>query len=717
MSTIKNLIDSQTSFLSNTSTTGTGSWIATNATLQRTSKRRKTGPASMLITCTVDGGTTTVYAHTASTAPEIQAGETYRGLMWFHHEIIGRAVKFGVQFYDLTRTAIAYASDHFVIKTQGFAEWTLAYVNVTAPVNAVYATLRVDVENVDTDTSDKFLWIEDAALVTYGIIDCRFLDNMARWIPDWMIIEDSQQKNPQFPMMRFTDLLASKMTDVIDLVSDFDYIPEVEGGPVGDTSSLVDPANFNRTDSGLTTKAEWLPWIAQLVGVRSTRLSIQSGTSWDYLETAYPTWADWETAINDAANTPLTVSTLSRTAGVVSVTTSAAHGLEAGDVITVAGTSITSGSSSDVAFDGYYEVTSASGSNLTFVQQYSILSAIRSGTTVTVITGRPHGFSAGNSITLSNCSVSAFNGTFTVVSVSATGDDGINTFTFTTGSSGSATSYSGQVQPATDKNGTGGTATPSDLKWSFIENANIDGTFDPTSTLAEFIRTGANGVWAGTVEGMKRAARIAMSGTDLQCSLQRIDGTVTVTTTSPHGFTSGDVIIYGAGNPSLNRSYTIGTILDEYSFTVPSGGGNLTNVRGWVTNKQVSITAGYWNGTIDSVVVTSGNNYTITFTQPIPFTTVSGVIVVSDSGASAVNKTHTPTGAVTVASDRLSISFTSDQSTSPQTSAGGKARVPADDLCFIIGTPANQTPGEETILDFVSVAKPAGAVITHEYTA
>jgi hypothetical protein len=718
VSTIVNLLSGDTAFLSAYAQTGTGSWVATNGTLQRTSKRSKTGLASLLITGTSNGGTTTVMSHNASTAPEVFPESRYRGLVWFHHEIVNRAITFGVQFYDKNRTALAYTADHYVTATQGFNEWTLAYITLDAPTDARYAALRIDFASVNTSGLDRFLWLEDAGLVTYGnLTSSRFLNLFSRSVPDWMVIEDSQQTNPQFPMMRFVDLMGSQMDDVLDLISDFHYIPEVEGGPVGDTSSLVDPSNYGNTNSEMVSKPEWLPWLAQLVGVRNTAITLPSGSTWSTLE-AYTTWASWEADINAAAATPLTISSLSRTSGTVTVTTSVAHGLEAGDVVTIAGTTITSSVAADVPFNGYYEVLSASGTNLSYSQSYPILSAIQSGTTtVTVTVGRPHGFVVGNTVTLSNTAQSAFNGTFTITAVSQVGDDGgNNTFTFTAGTSGTRVSYTGAVQPATNKNGTGGTATPSDLKWSFIEASGGPG-FDPSVTLAEFIRSGANGVWAGTQEGMKRAARAAMSGRDVACTLTRIGGTVTARSVEPHGLTNGSTVtIYGASDPTLNRSYTL-TSTGDNTFTVPSGGSDVTDIRARVTNKAVTVTGGFWNGQITTVTVGASNLYTITFSKPLPAVAVSGTVVISGSGATAVNKTHTPTGAITVSADRLTISFTSNQATSAQSSSGGKAKIAIDSLTFVIGTTRAQSPSDQTIIDFVELAKPAGAIITHEYTS
>ena len=718
MATIVNLIDDHTSFLSATTFTGVGNWNGTNCTLQRTSKRRKTGPASLLITGTVNSATSTAYSHTSSNAVEIVGGNIYRGLCWFHHETVGRQIKFGVQFYDQTRTAISYTSDYYVTVGQGFDEWTLASIIITAPATARYASLRIDIDSVNTaSTSDPYLWVEDAALVTYGTIQSRFLDRLSRWIPDWMILEDAAQTNPRFPMMRFIDLAGFQMDEIMDLISDFHYIPEVEGGPIGDTSSLVDPANFNNPASDMVTKPEWLPWLAQLVGARKRSLSIQTGTTWNYLETTYTTWTAWENTINSAANTAKTISTLSRTDGVVNITTSSAHGLSAGDVITVAGTAITSSTSADVPFNGYYEVTSASGSNLSYSQQYLVMSIVQSGTTtVTVTCGRPHGFVVGNTVTITDSQVASFNGTFTVTGVSTSGDDGTNVFTYTAASSATASTTWGTVRPATNKNGTGGTATAADLKWSYVEGANATGGADPNDILAEFIRTGCIGVWSGTIEGMTRAARVSLSGTDLVCSLDRVSGTITATTNTPHGFSAGNtVIIYSSSHPDVNRSYTV-VSTTSLTFTVASGGTDFSDVRAWVTNKSVSITKGYWNGTISTVTVGSSNSYTVTLSQQFPAASMSGTAIISGSAASAVNKTHTMT-TPTVSADRYTLTFTSNQATSAQSSAGGKIKIAVDSLCFVIGTAASQTIGEQTVIDFVSAAKPAGAVITQEYTA
>lgn len=713
MATLINLIDEHAGFLTAT-TSGTGKWVVSGGSLRRTSQRKKTGQVSLLATASTS--TMTLHSSTVDEAEQITGGRVYRPISWSHHSTIGRELSVGIEYFDIAKTLIATDSQTF---TQGFDEWTLEYFDSTAPAGAHYARLVITLADVDTSTPDKYLWLDDICLVDYGRLSSRFLDLFSRWIPEWLIELDYQQSTPQWPMMRFVDLIGFQMDEVYDLISDFDYVPVAEGGPVGDTSSLVDPANYVDTASTMTSKPEWLPWLAQHIGVRNTSLSLNDSTGWTYLEANYPTWSDWENAINAASTAALSISAVSRSGATTTITTTSNHGLEAGDSVTVAGTTVTSGTTADVGFNGIFEVLTASGSSLSYSQQFGLVSISRpnASSTVTVITGRPHGFVSGNTVTISGTGFVDFDTTVTVVAVSTSNDDGVDAFTFTTVATSAQTAYVGTVVPATNKSGTSGTVTPADLAWSFIEQLNSENV-DPRSNFAQFTRTGASGLWAGTGEGMRRAARICLNGTDLAASATSGDGDITFTTASPHGFSAGDtIVVYGAPEPALNRAWVIDSVGSQTTFTSTSSNPAVfSSVDCRVTDKSVTITPGYWNGKIDTVVVGSANSVTLNLLEPVPATSLTGTVVISGSASSAVNVTHSPVGSITVAADRMSVTFTSNQTLSPQSSLGGKAKVAVDASCFVVGTITSQTPGDQTVIDFVGKAKPAGGIITHEYT-
>lgn len=64
-----------------------------------------------------------------------------------------------------------------------------------------------------------------------------------------------------WPLLRFMSLLGDQAGEVFTLLTRIAYVPPDEGGAIGDTSDLVDPA---------TADLGWLPWLGQLVGVKLT---------------------------------------------------------------------------------------------------------------------------------------------------------------------------------------------------------------------------------------------------------------------------------------------------------------------------------------------------------------------------------------------------------------------------------------------------------------
>src|SRR5205823_4331833 len=106
----------------------------------------------------------------------------------------------------------------------------------------------------------------------------------------------------------------------------------------------------------------------------------------------------------------------------VLVTTTAAHGLVAGSVFTMADASV-------AGYNGTYVVTSApTTTTFTYTNPATLTTpagggtvtrggASESGTTVTITTAAPHGFVAGQTVTISGLTgaATAYNGTFTIL--------------------------------------------------------------------------------------------------------------------------------------------------------------------------------------------------------------------------------------------------------------------------------------------------------------
>ncbi|GAC1632881.1 MAG: hypothetical protein NVS9B14_06750 [Candidatus Acidiferrum sp.] len=115
----------------------------------------------------------------------------------------------------------------------------------------------------------------------------------------------------------------------------------------------------------------------------------------------------------------------------VTITTTAAHGLSANDVTTIAGVTV-------AGYNATVTVRSVlSATQFTYVAATSGLAASGAGTsssaTSTVTTGTAHGLTAGQLVVIANASVATYNGTFAVVTAPTT-----TTFTYRAGTGGLA---------------------------------------------------------------------------------------------------------------------------------------------------------------------------------------------------------------------------------------------------------------------------------------
>src|SRR5579859_807086 len=125
----------------------------------------------------------------------------------------------------------------------------------------------------------------------------------------------------------------------------------------------------------------------------------------------------------------------------VTITTSAAHGLSAGQSTTISGVGISN-------YNGTFPVASVpSSTQFTYILGVSGLAASGGGTsascTATIQTSAAHGFVAGQLVTTSGIGVAGYNGTFSIASVSDS-----THFTFTALNGGLAASGGGTASAA-----------------------------------------------------------------------------------------------------------------------------------------------------------------------------------------------------------------------------------------------------------------------------
>jgi hypothetical protein len=672
------------------------------ASVARTTRQQHSGAASLLITAAATSVTVRSHTPGGDYTPSVTGNSQYKAALWFRHATVGRQITLGIAFYDVAGVSLTSST---TTASMGYGDWTLAKLTATAPATAASAVVTVTMAGVDLASAfDKYLYLDDVSLVSTALPYSAWISAMAQYLPGYMKEADESQTNPTIPLARYIDLMASRGQIMLDLYNAINYVSPVDGGAVGDTSALVNPGDYPNSE----TKEEWLTWLSQLLAVRSSTVPGGS-TSWASLAALYATWGDWESGINTtAAAAAVSISGKTRSAGTSTITTSAAHGLAVGDSVVISGAT---------TFNGTFTVTAINSStSFSYSQRMPLLSVLRTTTTVTATAGLAHNYASTNSVVVTGTGTGA-DGTWTVTGTSTT-DDLANVFTFTTGTSGAIAKYSiGETYPADVTVSTAGGTSQigSDLTWVSLEQKNPYPVASDT-VLAYLLRTGASGVWAGTVEGLKRAARLGLSGIDMQATMTCVGGTATVQTVAVHGLTVGATVeMYGSPEDSLNRTYTVVSVPSTTTFTVACGTEPYV-VSTWVTNKLVTVLRGYWSG-VPSTISTAGGSMTVTFNTQLPFTTSAAPVVISGTGNVSVDTTHNP-ASVTIASNRLSVTFPSSVSLgSALTPSDARVRLVGNLFCLIVRTLSSQTAGAGTVLAFADQAKPAGGVISHEYTA
>lgn len=183
----------------------------------------------------------------------------------------------------------------------------------------------------------------------------RFTNLVMGHFPEYMNDVDEQES---YHLSRFVDTVGELGDDILSAVLAFDYIPAVDGVPGYDRCTLVQPSYY---PDETVAKAEWLPWLAQLVGVRPVFSGSSGRTPWFWLEKEYGTWSSMETDIDPTGNPVWPSSSFVRASGVVTATlgtqtSGPAYFPAVGDVVEVTNTE---------GFSGSYSVlTSNSGTKV-----------------------------------------------------------------------------------------------------------------------------------------------------------------------------------------------------------------------------------------------------------------------------------------------------------------------------------------------------------------
>ncbi len=281
----------------------------------------------------------------------------------------------------------------------------------------------------------------------------------------------------------------------------------------------------------------------------STQCFSVSSASLPASSTIYPT---------TAASTA-TAGGAGRISNTVTVVTATPHGFVNGESVTVAGVS-------DPSFNGTFTVASTpttqtfsfsqtaadsvSGSPVTPVGTAGTYGATRAGGTSSIITIAPHGFSAGQTVTIISVTDTTFNGAFTIASVPST-----YSFTYTQAGQPASSSGNGTASEGGGAQRVSGTSTiTTTAAHGFTQGQTVvisgttlgfNGTYPiltvPSSTTFSYLQTGQpdqlSGGGTATAGGASRDAT----------------GKVEIVTTAPHGFLVGEQVnVSGVTDSTFN---------------------------------------------------------------------------------------------------------------------------------------------------------------------
>lgn len=241
---------------------------------------------------------------------------------------------------------------------------------VDVPITTADQTFSFTFQISDHDGQVCYISLPTAYL-EYAFTGNAFMREMTTLLPRVIVEQDSEQQYPTFPLARFAELGLSFAGLAMRQRERFRYRDAMAGRDENDPSTLsqlVDPTVCDDT---------FVPWLAQFAGIKLLGSST-STTAWGNLP---GTWATQSLA-DEAASEDLAIVTISRDgAGEVTAVVSSAdaQGLEAGDVISVFGTTDFNGSftltevtdaspNSTMKWDDAGSVTSETSGSITHVE-------------------------------------------------------------------------------------------------------------------------------------------------------------------------------------------------------------------------------------------------------------------------------------------------------------------------------------------------------------
>jgi len=343
---------------------GTGSWSGTNASLTTESTRLYKGTYRAL----------KIQALTAG-SPNTDFSVTHDAFV-VGPEFINDSINATVNIFCTTPIEVAIR-----VQNSSPASITSAYYEVPA---STWTVIRSDTLVVPTDVTNQtfratilFRSLSGAVSVlmshpvvknAFGFTDNLFLRETIAQMPRFFIDADSEQENPQYPMSRFMDVGLVYAGRAFGQALDFRYRDTSEGYDDDDNETKSTLVDIDAVDP------EYMPWLAQFVGIKLERLTAGT-TPWGNLP---PTWEGIHEDIDPAPDITYTISSITRdgSGNVSAVVTASPTEFSIGETVTVEGAS---------TFNGQFELTNVDTGTNTLEWSQDGASASGSVGTVTFV--------------------------------------------------------------------------------------------------------------------------------------------------------------------------------------------------------------------------------------------------------------------------------------------------------------------------------------------
>ena len=320
-------------------------------------------PASLLVTSLNDNEMCIRLVRTLS----VNSSTRYRAFCSAYSESSEHSFGIRVLLYNASGTVVA---TEYSIQKAMANRWSVASVDFTTPYNAKYASVRIFASpyTISLETGEKSyhrnIWFDDIVMAKWADYPSNdFLALVEQGIPAYMLeIDDDDEMKP---LRRYLDVMTFVADEILSAVKAFDYIPAVDGVPGYNRSTLVDPSYY--VDE-VVAKKQWLPWLAQLVGVRGVASGTSGQTPFFWIEDTYQSWLSAQTEIDPEVNDSWSITSFSRSSNTVTATLGTQTGGTtpyfpvAGDVVDVTHVG---------TFSGSFTVLTSSSPTITWAQTAS----------------------------------------------------------------------------------------------------------------------------------------------------------------------------------------------------------------------------------------------------------------------------------------------------------------------------------------------------------